>query len=53
MRTRVCSLEIIVGYVILSCTVQNFCFVGFVWCHVCFVPFKIKECWKKIKKHQR
>ena len=35
MRTCVCYLEIIVGYV-LSYTVQNVGFVGFVWCHVCF-----------------
>ena len=51
MRTCVCYLEIIVGYVILSCTVQNVCFVGFVWCHVCFAALKIKETvGKKIQK---
>ena len=43
MRTCVCYLEIIVGYVVLSCTVQNVGFVGFVWCHVCFAALKINE----------
>ena len=43
MRTCVCYLEIIIGYVVLPCTVQNVCFVGFVWCHVCFAALKIKE----------
>ena len=43
MRTCVCYLEIIVGYVVLSYTVQNVGFVGFVWCHVCFAALKINE----------
>ena len=43
MRTCVCYLEIIVGYVVLTCTVQNVCFVGFVRCDACFVALKIKE----------
>ena len=43
MRTCVCYLEIIVGYVVLSCTVQNVGFVGFVWCHICFAALKINE----------
>ena len=50
MRTCVCFLEIIVGYVVLSYTVQNVGFVGFVWCHVCFAALKINETvGKKIK----
>ena len=49
MRTCVCYLEIIIGYVVLSWTVQNVCFVGFVWCHVCFAALKIKETVGKIK----
>ena len=43
MRTCVCYLEIIVGYVVLSYTVQNVGFVGFVWCHVCFAALKTNE----------
>ena len=43
MRKCVCYLEIIVWYVVLSSIIQNVCFVGFVWCHICFVPLKIKE----------
>ena len=43
MRTCVCYLEIIVGYVVLSCTVQNVGFVGFVWRHLCFAALKINE----------
>ena len=43
MRTCVCYLEIIVGYVVLSYTVQNVGFVGFVWYHVCFAALKINE----------
>ena len=38
-----CLLFVIIGYVVLSCTVQNVCFVGFEWCHVWFVALKIKE----------
>ena len=38
-----CLLFIIVGYVVLSYTVQNVGFVGFVWCHVCFAALKINE----------
>ena len=54
MRTCVCYLEIIVGYVVLTCTVQNVCFVGFEWCHVWFVASKIKATvGKKFKKRQR
>ena len=54
MRTYVCYLEIIVGYVVLSCTVQNVGFLSFVWCHVCFVALKIDEIvGKKIKQPQR
>ena len=45
---------IIVGYVVLSYTVQNVGFVGFVWCHVCFAALKINETvGKKMKKPQR
>ena len=29
--------------VVLSYTVQNVGFVGFVWCHVCFAALKINE----------
>ena len=47
MRTCVCYLEIIVGYVVLSYTVQNVGFVGFVWCHVCFAALKINETVRK------
>ena len=43
MRTCVCYLEIIVGYVVLSYTVQNIGFAGFVWCHVWFAALKINE----------
>ena len=43
MRTCVCYLEIIVGHVVLSCTVQNVGFVCFVWRHVCFATLKINE----------
>ena len=39
MRTCVCYLEIVV----LSYTVQNVGFVGFVWCHACFAALKINE----------
>ena len=41
MRTCVCYLEITVGYVVLSISVQNVGFVGFVWCHVCFAADKV------------
>ena len=54
MRTCVCYLEIIVGYVVLSYTVQNGGFVGFAWGHVCFAALKINETvGKEIKKPQR
>ena len=55
MLTCVCYLEIIVGYVVLSYTVQNVGFVGFVWCHVCFAALKINETVgkKKVRKPQR
>ena len=54
MRTGVCYLEIIVGCDVLSCTVQNVGFVGFVWCHVCFAALKFNETFGKIiKKPQR
>ena len=50
MRTCVWYLEILVGYVVWSCTVQNVGFVGFVWCHVCFAALKInKTVGKKLK----
>ena len=39
---------------LLSYTVQNVGFVGFVWCHVCFAALKINETvGKNIKKPQR
>ena len=54
MRTCVRYLKSIVGYVVLSSTVQNVGFVGFAWCHVCFAALKINEIvGKKIKKPQR
>ena len=54
MRTCACYLEIIVGYVVLSCTVKIVGFVGFVWCHVCLAALKsMRLLEENIKKPQR